>query len=303
MRRTYILVHSAAVFLLATVVQATTMPACIVNQPESGEISAEIPGPGSADPITWTVDGVRTDNVGPKTKFIIEPWDTIPHNLSALDKTGTKICDANLLARALPASANIYIDPFPVINPFAVGAQGPTKDGVGRATILYGMASGDPNQSRPDSWPTGISMVKPAMGTQGGSIAGELKSPAKEPVVGADVKIINLETGVTRLTKTSSTGTYEVQRLEAGKYNVTVTQPGFSAWKLGDVVVDSRPPQPALTTPVKVYYATERELVTPPPNLDYGQKRSADDSIRYGVAVVTVPKTTTLRSMLPVFRR
>ncbi len=289
MLRTHFLTFSAAGFLFTPVDHAASLPTCIVSQPDSQQIVAETPGSAPAGSISWIVDDMPTDNVGAKAIFRIEPWDSTPHTLSALDNTGAKLCESAVSARALPADVP-YVDPLPM------NAQGASHANVSNTTLDSAVDGWLAGQQRPAEIAKGasaltrISKVEPAMGMKGGSIAGEV-SWAKQPVEGADVQIINLETGVTRQTKTSSAGSYEVQGLDAGKYNVTVTQPGFSVWKQADVVVGGTPSQAALTTPVKVYYATEREPVTPQPAIDYGQKRSADDSLRYGAAVVAVPKT------------
>jgi hypothetical protein len=82
--------------------------------------------------------------------------------------------------------------------------------------------------------------VPPLLG-QGstGSITGVVTDPAQAVVVGAEVEVKNLGTGVVTRTLTNASGNFNVPSLPIGKYEVRVTAPGFKAYVETDVLVEA----------------------------------------------------------------
>src|SRR5882762_4818739 len=60
-----------------------------------------------------------------------------------------------------------------------------------------------------------------------GGIQGTVTDPNGEIIVGAEVRITNPDTGLTRTTQTDSTGSYLVSELPIGTYEVNVKRTGF----------------------------------------------------------------------------
>src|SRR4051812_9273182 len=60
-----------------------------------------------------------------------------------------------------------------------------------------------------------------------GSLVGVVTDPQKAPVAGAEVDFLSLTTNVKRSTLTNASGEYNSLPLPAGRYSVTVRQPGF----------------------------------------------------------------------------
>src|SRR6476469_8706044 len=60
-----------------------------------------------------------------------------------------------------------------------------------------------------------------------GSLVGVVTDPQKAPVAGATLEFLSLSTNVKRATVTNATGEYNSLPLQAGRYSVTVRQPGF----------------------------------------------------------------------------
>ena len=60
-----------------------------------------------------------------------------------------------------------------------------------------------------------------------GSLVGVVTDPQKAPVSGAAVEFRSLSTNVKRSTVTNASGEYNSLPLQAGRYSVTVHQPGF----------------------------------------------------------------------------
>src|ERR1035438_5969066 len=60
-----------------------------------------------------------------------------------------------------------------------------------------------------------------------GTISGSVTDPAGASVPGAKVTIKNVDTGSTFDTTTTSAGDFTVPSLPSGKYDVSVTAPGF----------------------------------------------------------------------------
>ena len=72
-----------------------------------------------------------------------------------------------------------------------------------------------------------------------GGISGTVADATGASVVGAAVKLMSPETGLTREGTTTSSGEFVFQDLPLGKYNITVTQSGFDTVHVSGVVVDA----------------------------------------------------------------
>ncbi len=77
-----------------------------------------------------------------------------------------------------------------------------------------------------------------AQGGATGAISGTVLDPSGAVVSGADVHIINQDTGVaSRATKTDSSGSFTATLLPVGNYTVSVVSPGFQEAKFINVAV------------------------------------------------------------------
>ena len=77
-----------------------------------------------------------------------------------------------------------------------------------------------------------------AQGGATGAITGTVLDPSGAVVAGADVQIVNEDTGVlTRALKTDSSGSFTATLLPVGTYTITVKSPGFQEGKFADIVV------------------------------------------------------------------
>jgi outer membrane receptor protein involved in Fe transport len=63
---------------------------------------------------------------------------------------------------------------------------------------------------------------------ENGSVLGTIRDTTGAPIPGADVSILNVETGVSQSTKTDGAGNYDVPQLRVGVYTITATFKGFS---------------------------------------------------------------------------
>ena len=72
-----------------------------------------------------------------------------------------------------------------------------------------------------------------------GGIAGTVTDATGAAAVGAAVKLVSPDTGLTREGNTSSTGEFVFQDLPLGKYDITVTVAGFDTVIVSGVVVDA----------------------------------------------------------------
>ena len=72
-----------------------------------------------------------------------------------------------------------------------------------------------------------------------GGISGTVADSSGAAVAGAAVKLVSPDTNLTREGITSSTGEFVFQDLPLGKYDITVTQPGFDTVHVSGVVVDA----------------------------------------------------------------
>src|SRR6184192_4380059 len=77
-----------------------------------------------------------------------------------------------------------------------------------------------------------------AQGGATGAITGTVQDPSGAVVVGADVRIINQDTGaVARSIKTDANGSFTAALLPVGSYTVNVTSSGFQEGKFPDIAV------------------------------------------------------------------
>jgi len=70
-----------------------------------------------------------------------------------------------------------------------------------------------------------------------GRITGRVTDGTGAVVVGASVRVVQLETNVVTATLTSSTGVYELQNLLPGRYRVVVEMAGFRRHERGPIEV------------------------------------------------------------------
>ena len=63
---------------------------------------------------------------------------------------------------------------------------------------------------------------------ENGSILGTIRDSSGSPVAGAEVSIVNTETGIGTQTKTNATGDYDIPQLRVGVYTITASATGFS---------------------------------------------------------------------------
>ncbi len=101
-----------------------------------------------------------------------------------------------------------------------------------------------------------------ALGQQtNGSLNGTVNDPSGAVVGGANITLVNAETGAERGTVTSSTGTFAFQELSPGKYTVTVDAKGFRKAVARDIIV-SVASSAQVTIPLEVGAASETVTVT-----------------------------------------
>jgi len=72
-----------------------------------------------------------------------------------------------------------------------------------------------------------------------GEIHGVVKDPSGAVVPGAQIELKDQATGITKEAKSDAEGTFQFFNLPFGKYQVTVTMPGFQTAILKDVVIES----------------------------------------------------------------
>ncbi len=72
-----------------------------------------------------------------------------------------------------------------------------------------------------------------------GGVSGTVTDATGASVVNAPVKLMSPDTGLTRQGVTSSSGEFVFQDLPLGKYDITVTQPGFDTIRVAGVTVDA----------------------------------------------------------------
>src|SRR5271170_681132 len=70
-------------------------------------------------------------------------------------------------------------------------------------------------------------MLLRAQSNVSGDIAGTVTDPSGKAVVGAQVTLKSMSTDATKVETTGNSGNYRLSLLTPGKYNLTVTAPGF----------------------------------------------------------------------------
>jgi len=108
--------------------------------------------------------------------------------------------------------------------------------------------SGDRHGRRGSSWLlrllTALAMIA-ACATVGvaqvptGSIAGTVKDEQGLPISGATVSLVNILTNALYVTGTGSSGGYQFQRLDYGRYRVTVSKDGFKNGVVNEITLDA----------------------------------------------------------------
>jgi len=73
---------------------------------------------------------------------------------------------------------------------------------------------------------------------QTASIQGIVNDQSEAAVVGAQVVVTNLETGLRRETNTNETGLYTVPSLPVGRYKLSATLQGFSVSEVPEIKLD-----------------------------------------------------------------
>jgi hypothetical protein len=82
-----------------------------------------------------------------------------------------------------------------------------------------------------------IFVLSAALWAQTGSISGTVTDSSGAVVVGAEVTARSLGTNTTRTIASSNTGSYAITNLPVGHYDITVSKPGFRAFKVQDIVL------------------------------------------------------------------
>lgn len=78
--------------------------------------------------------------------------------------------------------------------------------------------------------------LRAQVGTQG-AIVGTVKDSSGAAIPGADITVVQLETGLSKTAQTDSRGDFNVVALPIGTYTVTVSARGFQSWRLEKAVL------------------------------------------------------------------
>src|SRR5712691_4393728 len=73
--------------------------------------------------------------------------------------------------------------------------------------------------------------------TSKGFVVGNITDPNGAVIVGANIKITNVSTGVSRETVSASDGSFRIDAVDPGKYKVEISQNGFKTAMRENVVV------------------------------------------------------------------
>src|SRR5262245_6685194 len=87
----------------------------------------------------------------------------------------------------------------------------------------------------------GILLISPAAALRAQStkveLSGRVRDPAGLPVQGAEVRLVNPQTGMEQSTATDGDGRYHFFALRPATYSITATKPGFAASRREGVVL------------------------------------------------------------------
>jgi hypothetical protein len=64
--------------------------------------------------------------------------------------------------------------------------------------------------------------------TSNGTLVGSVTDPSGAAIIGASISILSVETGTTRTAQTISNGSYRIESILPGTYNITAKAPGFA---------------------------------------------------------------------------
>ena len=93
---------------------------------------------------------------------------------------------------------------------------------------------------------------------QTGSIQGTVSDKSGAIIPGADVNIVNLDTGIVHASKTNSTGAFNVTNLAVGRYSIEIKASGFKGFRVDEAVLSV---DQVLTANVRGPFATIRAFV------------------------------------------
>src|SRR5437588_10978267 len=71
-----------------------------------------------------------------------------------------------------------------------------------------------------------------AQSTSAGSVNGQITDQQNAAIVGAEVKLADVETSTVRTTVSNETGRYSFINVAPGTYDITVSKPGFTQAKI-----------------------------------------------------------------------
>jgi len=77
-----------------------------------------------------------------------------------------------------------------------------------------------------------------ALAQTSGSIVGSVKDPSGATIANADVTVTNPEKDITRTTTSNADGEFSVPALSPGRYNLSVTAPGFKKFEARSIVLE-----------------------------------------------------------------
>ena len=83
-----------------------------------------------------------------------------------------------------------------------------------------------------------LAAVMPGQIANEGAVLGVVLDPSGAAVAGAQVTVVNLDTGFTKTVSTGPEGSFEVLALPIGPYSITVSLQGFKTWKLERLVLN-----------------------------------------------------------------
>ncbi len=107
-----------------------------------------------------------------------------------------------------------------------------------------------------------------ALSQQVGGVSGLVSDTSGAVITGAQVKAINIATGVVSTVETTSSGTYALPTLEVGQYMLEISKPGFSTVRQPDITININS---ALTVNISMSVGNVSQAVTvtgAPPTID-----------------------------------